>query len=438
MRAPPGSFSVDLFLNYLAFALTAVSGLVFLLICATYLGMAGLGVVNQVMALYVILGQVAVGGIQFSALQTASDPTLDDDDRRAAIWAAIVMATFWGVGVAVVAYVGSEIAGQVFSSPQVGEGLAHVAPALAFFALNKTAASALNGLNRMRRFALQMGLRAILLAAFAWLLVATGAGPVEVCQAFLGAELLLTLFLLSQIFVIVGRAHLTMLAPQRLARHLSFGLRGLWSGLAYEMNVRLDVLMIGLFLNDAAVGLYGLVAQLAEGFFNILVVLRNQLAPMVSRLAASGNVMALRGLAFRLLTIVVPSAALVASVGTALYAPAVALVLPGQGYEAGTSLLAILLLGLVINAWIMPLETLLVVSGNPGLYSLMMLGVVLTNTIANLLLIPFLGVNGSALATSTSTMLSGLYFLIMVRRLLGYWILPDFHQMSWNLHSAKR
>lgn len=425
LRSQSGSFSVDLLLNYVAFTVTAISGLAFLLICAAYLGMAGLGVVSQVMALYVILGQLAVGGIQFSALQTAADPGLDDEARRPGIWSAIFTAAMWGALVAVVASSGSELAGQLFSSPPVGQAWAHVAPALALFALNKAAASALNGLNRMRRFALQMGLRAILLATFAWLLTAKGAGPVEVCWAFLGAETLLSIYLLAQMLLILGWPNPAALAPERLGRHLSFGLRGLWSGLAYEINVRLDVLMVGLFLNDAAVGLYGLVAQLAEGFFNILVVLRTQLAPMLSRLVAHRDVMALRRLAFRLLTIGVPAAALVATVGTVIYAPAVTLLLPGQGYEAGTSLLAILLFGLVINAWLMPFETLLIVSGNPGLYSLMMMGVVATNAVANLALVPLFGLHGAATATCLATVLSGVYLLLAVRHRLGCWLAPS-------------
>lgn len=132
----------------------------------------------------------------------------------------------------------------------------------------------------------------------------------------------------------------------------------------------------------------------------------------------------LRRLAFRLLMIVVPAAGLLAAIGTALYGPAVALALPGQGYEAGTSLLAILLLGLVINAWIMPLDTILIVSGHPGLYSLMMMGVVATNAVANLALVPVFGLYGAAAATCLATILSGVYLLVAVRHRLGFWLTP--------------
>ena len=45
------SFQLDLVLNYLSFAITAVGGLVFLFLLAHYLGMEGLGVVSLVLAL---------------------------------------------------------------------------------------------------------------------------------------------------------------------------------------------------------------------------------------------------------------------------------------------------------------------------------------------------------------------------------------------------
>jgi len=418
------SFSVDLLLNYLAFGVTAVGGIAFLFVCASYLGMAGLGVVSQVMALFVILGQLAVGGIQLSALHMAGGSTIDRPERRLQIWSAILAATGWATCVAVVAFAASNIVGRIVSSPQVGEAWALAAPALVPFALNKVCASSLIGLNHLRRFAVQMGLRAILLAGIAFLLATNGAGPVEICWAFLGAECLLAAYLITQIISLLGWPQLRSLQPQGIGRHLRFGLRGLWSGLACEVNLRLDVFMVGIFLNDAAVGLYGLVAQLAEGFFNLLVVLRNQLTPLLFESATKRSVAELRRLASWLLCVVVPVSTLLAVVGIAVYGPAVALALPGQGYEAGTVLLAILLAGLVINSWIMPLDTILVVTGNPGLFSLLSLVILATNVLLSLTLVPLFAVRGAATASFLATVLSGPYLLLAVRYRLGFWLAP--------------
>lgn len=415
-------FTGDLLLNYAAFACAALGGLLFLFICAHYLGMAGLGVVSQAMALFVIAGQFAAGGVQLSALQVAADPSLQDLERRQRLWAAQLAALGWGSLVAIAGFLAADTVAWLADSPQLGRAWQVTAPALALFAANKAAASALAGLDRLRRFAAQMALRALLLAAFALLFAAGGADAAGVCAAFLCSEVLLYAFLLHQLRVVAGRPH----APQRahVSDHLRFGFRGMWSGLAYEINLRVDVLLVGVYLQDAAVGLYALVAQLAEGFFNLLIVLRNQLNPVLARALAPMDLTAVLALSRGLLRVVVPCAAVAAIVGVCLYAPVVGWALPAQGYESGTPLLAILLAGLVANAWIMPLESILVLARRPGSYSWVMLLVVVTNASANLLLIPSLGLIGAAVATGVSSVLSGIYLLLVVRGQLGFWLLP--------------
>ena len=416
------SFQLDLVLNYLSFAITAIGGLVYLFLLAHYLGMEGLGVVSLVLALYVVIAQIAVGGIHYSALHVASHASADPAEKSAQIWSAVITAGLWGGLIALLAWTSSGILGGVFNSPRVGEGWAIVAPVLVIFALNKTVASTLNGLNRMRRFATQMALRGILLAGSAWIIAATTADPVLVCWAVVVTELGVFFYLSSQVAQVIGKPQRPVWSTQRVKQHISFGLRGFWSGLSFEMNTRLDVIVVGIFLSDAAVGLYALVAQIAEGFLNILVVVRNQFAPILGKLVKPIQAEPIQRLARTLLITVVPSAATCAAIGLWLYAPIVGLLLPNQGYEAGTSLLAILLLGLVVNSWLFVLDTLLVVGGHPGAYSLLTMLAVATNVVANFTLVPLLGLHGAAIATAFATVSMGLYFLGLSRQRFGFWI----------------
>lgn len=418
------SFSVDLILNYAAFVVSACCGLLFLYICAANLGQEGFGILSQVTALFIVVSQIAVGGLQFSALQTAGDSTLGGCEKQAQIWAAICAAGLWGSCITIIAFIAQDIVGRIFHSPPVGQGWSNAVLALALFAVNKTAASALNGLDRMRLFALQTALRSILLVFFSGVLIIGGAGPVSICWMFICVEAVMSIYLLVQVVATIGFPKGQWMSLHKVKRHVSFGLRALWSGLAYEINLRLDILMVGFFLSDTAVGIYALVAQLAEGFFNILVVLRNQLAPTLARLTSSGDIFGIQQLAYRLLAVVVPISLAIAAVGVALYAPVIEAVLPEGNYGVGSWILAILLVGIVANAWIMPLETILIVSGRPGRYSLMMLCVIATNILMNIVLVPILGLYGAAIATCVATILSGVYLLFFLRQALGFWLIP--------------
>lgn len=417
------SFQLDLVLNYLSFAITAIGGLIFLFSLAHYLGMEGLGVVSLVLALYVVTAQIAVGGIHYSALHAATQPYADPAEKTAQIWSAVITVALWGGLIALFAWASSGIIASVFNSPRVAEGWTIVAPILVVYALNKTLASTLNGLNLMRRYAIQIALRAILLAGLTWIIAALTGDPVLACWAIVVAELGVFFYLSIQLAQVIGKPKKIILSIQRVKGHASFGLRGFWSGLAFEINTRLDLIVVGFFLSDAAVGLYALVAQIAEGFLNILIVLRNQLAPVLGKLANPIQVEPIQKLARGVLLIVVPLAAICATIGLWLYAPAMIFLFPGQGYEAGTSLLAIMLLGLVVNSWLLVLDTLLIVGGHPGAYSKVVLLTLATNVAANFTLVPLLGLHGAAIATAFATVSMGLYFLWLSRQRFGFWIL---------------
>src|SRR4030095_6718684 len=59
-----------------------------------------------------------------------------------------------------------------------------------------------------------------------------------------------------------------------VVRHLSFGWHALPGNLITELNTRIDVLVLAVFVSDRIVGVYSFVAMLAEGVFQIGVVVR--------------------------------------------------------------------------------------------------------------------------------------------------------------------
>jgi O-antigen/teichoic acid export membrane protein len=424
------AFAIDLFINYIAYAITAIGGLTYLYVCAYYLGIDGLGVISQIMAIYVIVAQIAVGGVQFSALKSASESESGLGIRAERIWSALIVTLGWGAVIAIIAFAISPLIGQIVKSPKVGEGFSYASLALVFFALNKSMASALNGLNQMRRFAIQAIMRSVTLVLFTWLLSLSINDPAKVSISIILSEIVLFLYLILQMFAVIGKPTYKAFNVKNFADHLWFGMRGMWSGVAYEINVRIDVLIVGVFLQDNEVGMYSVAAQLAEGFYNILIVLRNQLAPVVSGMIESGDIFGIRSLCSRMIRVVLPIIMTIALIGYYGYAPVVAYVLPGRGYEMAGDVLGILLSGIVLTAWVSPFEIIYVLAGRPGQYSLMMMFVMLMNLVSNLIMIPIYGIVGAAVATSMVTVLSGIYLVMSIRRIFGFWLFPDFRLIN--------
>src|SRR5690349_24835818 len=95
-------FSNDVLWNLGSLALLGVSGVVINSIIAHYQSAASLGVFNQAFAFYIVLSQLAVGGMQFSIVKYLShtdDPDLVTTVVSSAIMAFAVTAAFVVIGV---------------------------------------------------------------------------------------------------------------------------------------------------------------------------------------------------------------------------------------------------------------------------------------------------------------------------------------------------
>ena len=53
-------------------------------------------------------------------------------------------------------------------------------------------------------------------------------------------------------------------------RHLNFGIKAVFSGLVNESNTKVDIIMIGLLLNDKDVGIYSFAALFIEGYIILI------------------------------------------------------------------------------------------------------------------------------------------------------------------------
>jgi O-antigen/teichoic acid export membrane protein len=85
-----------------------------------------------------------------------------------------------------------------------------------------------------------------------------------------------------------------------------------------------------------------------------------------------------------------------------LMPPALWLLGADQQYAGATTLLAILMLGVVLGAGYTPFGTVLMQAGRPGAQTLLTLGLVALNIAGNALLIPRYGAVGAAIATGAS------------------------------------
>ena len=411
-----GKFSSDVLWNLGSLALLGVSGVLINTIIARYQSPASLGVFNQAFAFYIVLSQLAVGGMQFSIVKYLSH-TDDRDLTATVVCSALTAITVTAVVVAAAAFLLTHYIDVLFTSADVALGIQFICPALVLFSVNKGLMMALNGTRRMRAFAIFQGLRYLLIILSVVGLILGGfAGP-YLAWCFLLSESALAIGLIGFVHASVARLDLRHIARSWIFRHLSFGVRGFFGGMLSDLNTRVDIILLGYFVSDASVGIYSFAAVFAEGFAQISYVVKQNLDPIIGRFTAAKRLDELRALMRKVVLAFVPCMLAVSMVSAILF-PMMVWLFADDRFLESWPIFIILLAGIVINAGFRPFQGVFLLTGRPGVHTLFFSTVVLSNVILNVLFIQRMGTMGAAVATSLVYLVESLLILYGIRRIL--------------------
>jgi O-antigen/teichoic acid export membrane protein len=416
-------YARDAVWNYGSFLIQAISGVVINGSILLFLNAEALGVFNQIYAIYAIAGQLFVCGIHDSILKHAAEYSPDEKDRNtdslallntvcvAAVACAMCLGFF---GVLIFGLLCGPI-GMVFDSRYVSAGIFYLVPGLFFFVINKTLIYMLNGRREMRCFALASGFRAVAIAILVGIIIFFYPSFDNFGLAFTIAEILVFILLLSWkplSFNLYGS-----LFKLWFIRHLQFGLKALIHSLVSEAFIRVDILMLGIFMADSVVGIYSFAAFFIEGIYQVPVVVRNLNNPILVKLLLERNVVRFVTFARKTSLLSFSITAVIASAVGVIY-PWLDSVFDPMVIQQSTVVLWVLLSGMVIYSIFVPFEFSFIAAGMPGVQSLFMFINLITNVFLNAIMIPHFGLLGACTATVISFLFSGVMLNLLCARVL--------------------
>lgn len=412
-----GKFGGDVLWNLVAFGAAGVCALLLNVLVAVLYDAAVLGVYNQVFAAYIFFSQFAVGGVHYSVLRSMAEHEEADRPVKAGIvWGALVPALGLATLSVVVFVLSRHAIAGLLQSPDVAVGMLWAAPGLLLFSLNKVLMGAVNGLSRMRAFAVLQGLRPLSMMTAVFVVLYRGTDAAVLPVALTASEVVVFLGAIP-----ILRRELFAWPAELLTwagRHLAFGIRSFASGVLVELNTRVDVLMLGYFVSDEIVGYYSLAAILTEGCYQLLVVLRNNFNPILVKLIAIGDLDGLRQQVARGRKVTYGIMLAIGLVAVLAF-PIGPKWIGGAEYMQSWPLFATLMAGIVISSGYVPFNNLLLQAGRPGTHTLMTATIVLFNVVANYLFIPIWGGFGAALATGLSFVYSVVALRLFTKLTMG-------------------
>jgi O-antigen/teichoic acid export membrane protein len=196
--------------------------------------------------------------------------------------------------------------------------------------------------------------------------------------------------------------------------------RGLPATLAYEVNTKLDVWMLGASgFTKEAVGIYSLAAALNEGATQLSVVVQNNVNPIMATALAAGRRTDVEALIRRTRRWFVPAFAGACAVGALAFPVVIPRLVGDSTFSDGAAPFAILMAGLALASPYLPFSQILLMGDRPAWHTVFMVAVVATNLAANLAFIPYLGLAGAATATATAVITSAVLIRSLARGKVG-------------------
>ncbi|MHC8440585.1 MAG: lipopolysaccharide biosynthesis protein [Candidatus Eutrophobiaceae bacterium] len=419
-----GELSRDVAYTMGSFLALAVSGIIISVVLAVFRGTEALGIFNIAYAMYIMASQFAVWGMHYSVLRFSAWHKGDQEELGKMLATAIGCSLLSGALSAIALWFASPVIGMLFDNRQTVDAIRYASLGLAFFPMNKVLLAHLNGLQEMKMFASIMASRYFLVLVFV-AVVAVGDLPIAISAlGFLFSELIVAVALLAAIRKsdLAGRLKLS---GRWAKQHLSFGTKSLCSGVAMELNSRVDVIIAGAFLGERAAGIYSFAALLVDGLCHMLAMIRINFNPRLVAYIRDRRWESLRELRRLARVYVLPATLGLSALILAFFWVVTHTFISSTDLGEGLVSLLILLFGLNLVCVFVPFDNLLLVTGHPMHQMGQQATMLASNITVSICLVSVLGIEGIALGTACSYLANTVILIICARTLFGWKLLAN-------------
>lgn len=392
-------FKVDLLWNICSFAICGVIGILLNIIIIRHYDAATLGYFNQIYAIFIFLSQVATWGLHLSVQKFISQYS-SLKHHTSLILTSVFLTTFiFATTITFIVFALNKLPGRLFNSEAVTEGFIYAIPGLLFFSLNKILLSYLNGMRFMIAFAIFNSLRFALMLFILIAIVTTGVHSKYLALIFALPEFILFVILLLRNikYFDFSSIHRLVLLSRLQFR---FGSNAALGNIVLDLNSKVDVIILGVFLPDKSVGIYSFAAFIVDGMLQLFYVFRTNINPLITETYYNNGKSALEKMIKKNIATFYKIFLTIGITAIVLYPILLKIFNISELFWQNISVFSILAVGCILSSGYIPFQMILNQTGMPRIQSLFLFYVFITNIVLNLLLVPLFGIIGSAMATS--------------------------------------
>ena len=188
--------------------------------------------------------------------------------------------------------------------------------------------------------------------------------------------------------------------------HYKYGVKTIIGGFLIEVNTKIDILMLGMYMSDEKVGIYSISALCIEGYMQLYIVIQNLINPVIAQLMNKNKKDELKDKIKKIKQSICLISILVGSISIGMFGNLVRILTESNEYQASTVPFIILILAITIVSGYIPISNIFLMANLPGIQTRYMLINATINIAINALLIPKVGINGAAAATGVTLIIS--------------------------------
>ena len=395
-------FSIDSLYNLFS---VGISGILYILINAIIIHRYSedvLGVFNLSYAIYIIVAQIAAFGIHLSVQQYIPRYFKDKEKINEIMTSSLILVFIISFIVVLFCYPFTQLLADFFYSENVNKGLYYCLWGVVLFSINKVLLAYINGIRRMKSFAVFTFMRFLFMFLSLCVLIFVFDDATSITIIFAIPELLLFVILLIyslNFFQFKFNSN----SFKFIKKHFNFGRRAFIGNLLLDINTRVDVIMLGYFTTDYNVGIYSFVLAISEGILQIPVVFRNNINPIITKASVMENVSEkLNTLLHKNIISFYKIIGGIALFTIAFYPLGLLILGIEDNFWTYWGLYAILVSAIVLSSGYLPFSMLFNQMKLPHIQSFMFFILFLINVIGNYLFINWIGLYGAAIGTALS------------------------------------
>ena len=411
-------FKSDVLWNAVSYVVMGISGTILNVFVLQVYGTKTLGVFNQVYAIYLLSSHLAVFGIFASVIKHTAEFSENKRTYKKIFSSALMIGIFISTLVCFIYYYAAEPIGTMLNSTQVRNGLKLTTLGLRCFSINKIILAFLNGKRRMKAFAILNIFRYASLPTFLFILILYNF-PGDTIPIILTLTEFSLLLILTLVVLIAKYFTFDAISWHWIKKHIQYGGKIFGAGAASAINTKIDVLMLGVFCSDKLVGIYSFASMLVEGFAQVTTIFKVNYNPLITKHIVDKKLLALETTINRFIRPWMLLIFTVSIIATVLFPYIIELFSFNIEVLDGWCTFSILIFGFTMKSGYAVFSDLPSQSGFPGHQTLFIMLVVFTNIVLNLIFIPLLTLNGAAIATALSSILSIYYLKIITKRTIG-------------------